>query len=106
MNAGVNSVNSGYWGILKSSALPQPWPPEERFWDRLSRLQRALGLENADIAKIAGVHVGTVSAWRRRNPNTDQLLALARYFKVTPEWLLNGTDVLHERGSPLEPPKD
>ena len=78
----------------EDNRLPHPWPPDERFWDRLQRLQRARGMSNGEIAKIANVAIGTVSAWRNRNPDTDALLRLAAYFRVAPEWLLHGTDVL------------
>ncbi len=63
-------------------------------------------LENGDIARVAGVAVGTVSNWRRRSPDTDALLKLARYFGVTPEWLLNGEDVLHTTDTPTQPPAE
>lgn len=105
MKGCANPVNSEFWS-LKHSAVPQPWLPEETFWDRLNRLRRAHGLDNRDLARIANVHIVTVSAWRKRNPSTDALLALARYFNVPPERLLNGTDVLHEGGSRVEPPAD
>lgn len=105
MNGAAKFVNSDFWSPVKATALPQPWPPVERFWDRLNRLQRAMGLENKDIARIAGCHIGTVSAWRKRNPDTDQLLKLAEFFHVSPQWLLNGTEgALTAVDSPTEPP--
>ena len=104
MHGSANFVNRDFY-LAEKSRLPHPWPPEERFWDRFQRLQRAMGVDNKEIARIAGVAVGTVSAWRGRNPDTDALLRLAAYFKVSPEWLLTGKDVLKAHDKRTRPPK-
>lgn len=57
-----------------------------------------MGMENAEIAEAAGVHIGTVSNWRQgRTPETGAVLRLAQFFKVTVEWLLTG-----DKGPPAE----
>jgi transcriptional regulator with XRE-family HTH domain len=106
MHGTAKFVNREFWSPMEEPVLPQPWPPEERFWDRLQRLQRAVGVDNKEIARIAGVAIGTVSAWRHRNPDTDALLRLAAYFKVPPEWLLNGPEPLRAADKRTEPPRD
>ncbi len=68
------------------------WPPPEEFADRLARLRRRRRATNEEIAAAAGVHPNTVSNWNSgQKPEGMALLNLARYFDVTPEWLLTGT---------------
>jgi transcriptional regulator with XRE-family HTH domain len=81
-----------------------PWPPHgEEFADRLARLRRLFrrygrkaDAENRAIAQACGVASNTVSNWMSTGevPKTETLLALARYFYVSPDWLVDG------RGSP------
>lgn len=67
------------------------WPPTEDFADRLARLRRHRGVDNAAIADGAGVSVKTVSHWiGGQMPETGALLKLARFFDVSPNWLLEG----------------
>lgn len=87
MHVSANNVNREFLGLVKH---PEPWPPKEEFWDRLSRLQRGLEVGNGEIARVAGVSIGTVSAWRRRKPDAAALARLAAYFGVTAQWLLTG----------------
>lgn len=93
MHASVRFVNRDFYLTEKSRPLPHPWPPEETFWDRLQRLRNAMGLDNAAVAKAAGVAIGTVSNWRQgRTPDTPAVLKLAQFFGVTVEWLLTGRE--------------
>lgn len=84
--------------------LAEQWPPEEEFWDRLQRMRRKRKVPNGAIAKVAGVVRGTVSNWKAgQKPETLALLSLARFFGVSPEWLLTGKEIGEGRsGLPLE----
>lgn len=109
MHAHVSFVNREFLLARKARQLPQPWPPEESFWDRLQRLRNALGVENAEIARAADTAVGTVSNWRQgRTPETGAVLRLAQYFGVSVEWLLTGraAEGSSRSGLPIEEDAD
>lgn len=77
------------------------WPPREEFADRLARLRRHRGLDNKQIADATGVIPKTVSMWvNGQEPKGAALLALARLFDVTPEYLLSGKEPLVARDRP------
>jgi transcriptional regulator with XRE-family HTH domain len=69
------------------------WPPAEEFADRFARLRRHKGLDNAEIAEATGVIPKTVSMWAGGQvPKGAPLLALARLFEVSPDYLLTGQE--------------
>lgn len=75
----------------------EAWPPPEEFADRLARLRRRRRASNEEIAEAAGVHPNTVSNWNGGQvPEGMALLRLARFFGVSPEWLLTGEEVADE----------
>ena len=57
---------------------------------RLHDLRIEHGITQADLAAAVGVSTRAVKYWERgeRTPNLASLLALARYFNVTTEYLL------------------
>lgn len=79
--------------------MAQPdWPPKEEFADRLARLRRHKKLDNGEIARATGVKPKTVSMWvNGQEPKGSALLALARLFDVTPDYLLNGESAVARR---------
>jgi transcriptional regulator with XRE-family HTH domain len=56
---------------------------------RISAARKKKGLDQADLAKAAKVHVKTVSRWEndRQRPERDQEDALVEVLDVTREWL-------------------
>lgn len=50
-------------------------------------------MDNQAIADACGVHVHTVSNWiGGQTPQGQPLLNLARFLRVSPDWLLKGVD--------------
>lgn len=95
LHAGINLVNreilaeKGRAGNEGAGA----WPPEPEFADRLAMLRRLRRASNEEIAEAAGVHPNTVSNWNGGQvPEGIVLLRLARYFDVSPDWLLTGKE--------------
>lgn len=41
----------------------------------------------ANLEKIMGIGAGTISRWNKANPTFDKVLAIARYFKVSIDYL-------------------
>lgn len=57
---------------------------------RLHKLRTVHGITQADLAAAVGVSTRAVKYWENgaRIPNAVSLLALARYFHVSPEYLM------------------
>ena len=58
---------------------------------RLRTLRLSRGISQSELAAIVGVSTRTVKYWEhgQRTPNAASLLALAHYFDVPPEYLLD-----------------
>ena len=64
------------------------------FQDRLYRLRRERGLSQEELAGALGVSRQAVQKWESgvSQPTLEKLTALARYFGVTLDWLVNGEE--------------
>jgi len=64
----------------------------ESLGERLRRVKKARGVDNAAIAAAAGVHPKTVSRWLndKSNPDPSELDAAAEFLGVTSAWLRSG----------------
>lgn len=64
------------------------------FQERLYQLRRERGLSQEDLANQVGVSRQAVQKWESgaAQPGLDKLAALAAYFGVTLDWLVNGAD--------------
>ncbi len=63
------------------------------FRERLGALQEASGLAGTEISRAAGLSAGAVNHFlsgRRASPDANSLLALARVFGVSVDYLLAG----------------
>ncbi len=67
--------------------------------DRIKTLREAQKISMRKLAKELGVSHNTISKWERNPdncrsetalPTRDNVLSLAKYFKVTPGWLMFG----------------
>lgn len=64
------------------------------FQERLYQLRKERGLSQEDLANEIGVSRQAVQKWEAgaAQPTLDKLTALARYFDVTLDWLVNGEE--------------
>lgn len=64
-------------------------PPNKQ--SRLRTLRLSRGISQSALAAAVGVSTRTVKYWehRQRTPNAASLLALAHYFDIPPEYLLD-----------------
>ena len=58
--------------------------------DKLKLLRKINNITQAQLAKPLGVSTGAVGLWElnKRNPDTEILLKIAQFFKVTVDYLL------------------
>lgn len=59
------------------------------FKERLKELREDCGLSMRELANKIGVSTNTISRWERgeRIPNLDALVVLAKFFKVSTDYL-------------------
>lgn len=64
-------------------------PPNKQ--SRLRTLRLSRGISQSALAATIGVSIRTVKYWEhgQRTPNATSLLALAHYFDIPPEYLLD-----------------
>ena len=64
------------------------------FAERLKYLRSEAGLTLLQLSKIIKVSTNTISRWERleRLPNIENLVALAKYFKVSTDYLCGMVD--------------
>ena len=64
-------------------------PPNKQ--SRLRTLRLSRGLSQSALAAAVGVSIRAVNYWEhgQRTPNATSLLALAHYFDIPPEYLLD-----------------
>ena len=64
------------------------------FAERLKYLRSEAGLTLLQLRKIIKVSTNTISRWERleRLPNIENLVALAKYFKVSTDYLCGMVD--------------
>jgi len=67
----------------------------EIFCERLRSLRLEKDLNQADVAKVMNVVLGTISNWERglSSPNIAELKQLADYFDVTADYLLGRSEL-------------
>ena len=61
--------------------------------ERLAKSRRDAGLEQADLAAMLGVSVGTISRWERNmsKPDVEQARAWAQRTQVRLDWIAGST---------------
>ena len=66
----------------------------EIFAERLKELRQERGVSLETIAKAIGVSVIAVSRWenKKRIPNIESLVAIAKYFGVSTDYLVGMED--------------
>lgn len=59
------------------------------FAERLKELRKEESYTLQDLSKIIGVSINTISRWERqeRLPNIENIVALAKFFKVSADYL-------------------
>ena len=64
------------------------------FAERIKYLRAEKGIGQEDLAKELGVSCGAISFWENglREPNMNRLIALAKYFHVSIDYLVGLTD--------------
>lgn len=64
------------------------------FSERLKKLRSEQKITQKELAKLIGYGQSTVAAWETstREPNIQQLLKVAEYFKVSIDYLLGNND--------------
>ena len=62
---------------------------ENKFAENLKELRLGKGIGQAELAKSIGVSNGIVSLWenKKREPTMSSLIAIARYFGVSLDYL-------------------
>ena len=60
--------------------------------DRIKSLAQERGMSLPTLESELGFGNGTIVKWDKSTPNADKLNAVAKYFGVTMDYLLNGID--------------
>ncbi len=65
------------------------------FHKRLKELREEMGFSQEKLAKKLGYTQTCITKWEsgQRNPSLDDLMALAKFFNVTTDYLLGLTDL-------------
>ena len=71
---------------------------------KIKQLRESKGKTQTDLAKLLGISDKAVSAWGngRRQPRMKYLLAMSRYYGVTPSWFIDGDGHEDSRCSVLQ----
>ena len=74
--------------------------------ERILELRKKHGLSQEELAITLGVSRQAVSKWETGDamPDTDKVIALAVYFKVTTDWLLRGIEAAPAPAGPAGTP--
>lgn len=72
--------------------------------ERIKELRKQHGLSQTELGKILNIAQNTLSAYEcgRRDPDTETLSAIAKYFNVTVDYLLERTDAPKAKKSPSQ----
>ena len=64
------------------------------FAERLNQAMHKKACKAVDLTKATGVIASVISRYRsgQHLPTINNVFAIAKYLKVSPEWLLNGSD--------------
>ena len=64
------------------------------FAERLNQAMHKKNCKAVDMTKATGVIASVISRYRsgQHLPTINNVFAIAKYLKVSPEWLLNGSD--------------
>ena len=64
------------------------------FAERLNQAMHKQTCKAVDVTKATGVIASVISRYRsgQHQPTISNVFAIAKYLKVSPEWLLNGSD--------------
>jgi transcriptional regulator with XRE-family HTH domain len=64
------------------------------FAERLNQAMHKKACKAVDMTKATGVIASVISRYRsgQHQPTINNVFAIAKYLKVSPEWLLNGSD--------------
>ena len=64
------------------------------FAERLNQAMHKKTCKAVDMTKATGVIASVISRYRsgQHQPTVSNVFAIAKYLKVSPEWLLNGSD--------------
>ena len=64
------------------------------FAERLNQAMHKKACKAVDMTKATGVIASVISRYRsgQHQPTISNVFAIAKYLKVSPEWLLNGSD--------------
>ena len=64
------------------------------FAERLNQAMHKKACKAVDMTKATGVIASVISRYRsgKHLPTINNVFAIAKYLKVSPEWLLNGSD--------------
>ena len=63
--------------------------------ERILELQNESGLKDKQFEINAGLSNGAIGKWKRgiQSPNIDSIIAVARYFKVSTDYILGLSDI-------------
>ena len=64
------------------------------FAERLNQAIHKKACKAVDLTKATGIIASVISRYRsgQHQPTVNNVFAIAKYLKVSPEWLLNGSD--------------
>ncbi|WP_079421947.1 helix-turn-helix domain-containing protein [Clostridium oryzae] len=73
------------------------------FAENIQKLRKKNGLSQENLAEVIGVSRQAVSKWEsgQSYPDTDKLIALSDYFKVTVDEILKGNNPAHVQDVPI-----
>lgn len=68
-------------------------------WERFEELMKANKLRIADVARETGISYSTFTDWKagRYRPKIEKINAIAKFFGVSPSYLLGRTDDPHHK---------
>ncbi|MDE6059742.1 MAG: helix-turn-helix domain-containing protein [Clostridia bacterium] len=66
----------------------------DKFMERLKELRTEKGFSQMELAKATGISAGAIGFWEtgKRIPNALAIIALAKYFNVSTDYLLGVVD--------------
>lgn len=69
---------------------------------RIDDLCNSHSIYRYQLAEAIGINPSTIAVWSIRNsvPSADIAIAIARYFRVSVEWLITGEDTIKPKVTP------
>lgn len=74
----------------------------------IKKLRKEAGLNQEEFAKLFNVHQTAVSQWEtgKTSPDTDIIIKMAKYFKISTDDILCNTDIRDIKKAPTDESRD